>query len=63
MSADDEARRYQRAAEVALEQLDWCIKYLRQIGKDDIANIVARNRAHIDRRARLRAESEVGTKR
>jgi hypothetical protein len=61
---DDEARqRYHRAAEVALEQLDWCIRYLRQIGKHDISNVLSRNRAHIDRRMRMRTDSDAGTKR
>jgi len=63
MPADDQARRYQRAAEVALEQLDWCISYLRQIRKNDIAKILSRNRAHIERRLRARLDSEVGKKR
>ena len=63
MPADDQARRYQRAAEVALEQLDWCISYLRQIRKNDIAKTLSANRAHIERRLRARLNSEVGKKR
>jgi hypothetical protein len=62
MPANNEARRYQRAAEAAVEQLDWCIRYLRQIRKNDIAEVLSRNRAHIERRMRTRSDSEVGTK-
>jgi len=59
---DDNASRYQHAAEVALEQIDWCIKYLHQIRKTDVARILSRNRAHIDRRMRERPASEVDGK-
>jgi hypothetical protein len=63
MPANVQARRYQRAAEVALEQLDWCIRYLRQIRKNEVATVLSRNRDQIERRVRARAGSEVGTKR
>jgi hypothetical protein len=62
MLADDEARRYHRAAQAALEQLDWCIRYLRQIRKNEVATILSRNRDQIERRVRARSDSEVGTK-
>ena len=63
MADNDRARQYQHAAEAALEQLDWCVKYLRQIRKNDVARVVSRNRAHIERRVRERPASEVDTQR
>jgi hypothetical protein len=63
LPANVQARRYQRAAEVALEQLDWCIRYLRQIRKNDVATVLSRNRDQIERRVQARSDSEVGTKR
>ena len=47
--ADDEAARYRRAAETALEQLDWCIAYLQRIGKRRISRQLAKNRTNIRR--------------
>lgn len=44
---EDEVERYRRAAEDALEQLDWCIGYLHGASKGQIAAALARNRAHI----------------
>ena len=43
----DELERYRRAAEDALQQLDWCIGYLHGIRKVDISRALARNRSHI----------------
>lgn len=40
----DEQERYRRAAEDALQQLDWCIGYLHGIRKDSEAKVLARNR-------------------
>jgi hypothetical protein len=62
MADNDRARQYQHAAEVALEQIEWCITYLRQIRKNDVARILSRNRAHIERRMLERPASEVDTK-
>jgi hypothetical protein len=45
--ARDETDRYRRAAQDALEQLDWCIGYLHGIHKTKISTQLARNRAHI----------------
>lgn len=42
-----EAQRYRRAAEDALQQLDWCIGYLHGIRKTKISNALSRNRSHI----------------
>ena len=44
---DEEAERYRRAAEDALQQLDWCIGYLHRIRKVDISRALARNRSFI----------------
>jgi hypothetical protein len=44
---DDELERYRRAAEDALQQLDWCIGYLHGIRKTEISRALARNRSHI----------------
>ena len=42
-----EAQRYRRAAEDALQQLDWCIGYLHGIRKTKISNALSRNRSQI----------------
>jgi hypothetical protein len=43
---DKEIERLRRAAEDALQQLDWCIGYLHGIRKVDISRALARNRAY-----------------
>jgi hypothetical protein len=43
----DEAERYRRAAEDALQQLDWCIGYLHGSNKAKIAAALSRNRSYI----------------
>ena len=50
MAHDEEAARYHRAAELALDQLEWCIDYLRSIHKNRLAKQLARNHAEISRR-------------
>jgi hypothetical protein len=52
----DEADRYRQAAENALGQLEWCIDYLRRIGRHRIASQLAKNCAHIRQRLREAAE-------
>jgi hypothetical protein len=42
-----EADRYRKAAEDALQQLDWAIGYLHGIRKVDISKALAKNRSHI----------------
>jgi hypothetical protein len=42
-----EAERYREAAELALNQLQWCINYLYRIRKPTIAMRLERNREHI----------------
>ena len=39
----EEARRYQRAAEDALLQLEWCIGYLHGIGETKVSRALAHN--------------------
>ncbi len=46
MSSND-TERYRRAAEDALQQLDWCIGYLHGIRKTKISSALARNRRSI----------------
>ena len=52
----DDLERYRRAAEDALQQLDWCIGYLHGIRKTGISRSLARNRSHI--RSQLMGRSE-----
>lgn len=45
----DEAERCRRAAEDALQQLDWAIGYIHGIKKWKVAKALARNRTYIRR--------------
>jgi hypothetical protein len=47
---NDVADRYRQAAEVALDQLEWAIRYLERIRKPQIARVLAKNHADIRRR-------------
>lgn len=40
----DELERYRRAAEDALQQLDWCIGYLHGLRKNPEARMLSQNR-------------------
>jgi hypothetical protein len=42
-----EVERYRRAAEDALQQLDWCIGYLHGIRKVEVSKALAKNRSYI----------------
>jgi hypothetical protein len=55
-SKQDEADRYRRAAEDALQQLDWTIGYLHGIKKTEISRALAKNRSFI--RTRLMGEHD-----
>ena len=55
--ASDETKRYRRAAEDALQQLDWCIGYLHGIRKARLSRQLAKNRSYI-KRALLREAPE-----
>jgi hypothetical protein len=52
----DEADRYRKAAEDALQQLDWAIGYLHGIRKLDVSRALAKNRGHIRRELMGRSE-------
>jgi hypothetical protein len=51
-----EEEKYRRAAEDALQQLDWAIGYLHGIRKTEISKVLSKNRAHI--RTQLLGRSE-----
>jgi hypothetical protein len=53
---EQEADKYRKAAEDALQQLDWVIGYLHGIHKTDISKALAKNRSFI--RKRLMHEPE-----
>lgn len=48
-TTQDEIQRYRRAADDALQQLDWAIGYLHGIRKTGISRALAKNRAFIRR--------------
>ena len=47
MTQDEEAERYRKAAHLALDQLDWCVEYLRRLRKTKVSRQLARNRTAI----------------
>lgn len=47
MTRDKEAERYRKAAEMTLDQLDWCVEYLRKLRKTRISEQLAKNRSAI----------------
>jgi hypothetical protein len=49
MTKSDETVRYREAAHRALDQLDWCVEYLRSIHKTQISKQIAKNRSTIAR--------------
>ena len=53
---EKEADRYRKAAEDALQQLDWAIGYLHGIRKTDISKALAKNRSYIRTRLMEREE-------
>jgi hypothetical protein len=52
-TTDREIERYRQAAIDALGQLEWCVDYLYEVRKADIARVIARNRHQIIERAGL----------
>jgi len=58
---EKEANRYRKAAEDALQQLDWCIGYLHGIHKVDVSRALAKNRSFIRRNLMGRAEEPLPT--
>jgi hypothetical protein len=57
--SNDEAERYRRATEDALQQLDWAIGYLHGIRKTEISKALAQNRSYIRRKLMGEAEQPV----
>ena len=57
----EEADRYRRAAEDALQQLDWTIGYLHGIHKVEISRALARNRSFIRRELMKQPEEPLPT--
>jgi hypothetical protein len=57
----NETDRYRRAAEDALQQLDWAIGYLHGIRKTEISKALAKNRAYIRSRLLNQAEEPLPT--
>ncbi|MDF3072153.1 MAG: hypothetical protein K0R38_7754 [Polyangiaceae bacterium] len=43
----EEAKRWKKAAELALDQLEWCVNYLYRTQKPTLAKQLEQNRAHI----------------
>jgi hypothetical protein len=58
-----DAERYRRAAEDALQQLDWCIGYLHGIRKVKISKALAQNRGVIRTSLLQRPEEPLPTAR
>jgi len=58
---EQEADRYRKAAEDALQQLDWAIGYLHGIRKTDISKALAKNRSYIRRNLMKREEQALPT--
>ena len=48
-----QTERYRRAAQLAIEQLDWCTNYMLEIRKPGIAKALRRNRNTIVKRYEL----------
>jgi hypothetical protein len=58
---EKEADRYRKAAEDALQQLDWVIGYLHGIRKLEISRSLAKNRSHIRTQLMHRDEESLPT--
>jgi hypothetical protein len=58
---EKEADRYRKAAEDALQQLDWVIGYLHGIRKLEISRALAKNRSHIRTQLMNREEEPLPT--
>jgi hypothetical protein len=50
MARADEVARYRKAAHMTLDQLDWCVEYLRRIHKPTLSRQLAINTSSIRRR-------------
>ena len=59
MARDDETARYRQAAQLTLNQLEWCVEYFRGIHKTRISNQLAKNCAAISRRLEENGDGSV----
>jgi hypothetical protein len=50
MARADDVARYREAAHTTLNQLDWCVEYLRRIRKGKVSQQLAINTANIRKR-------------
>ena len=50
--SDDETARYRQATHMALDQLQWCVEYLRTIRKTKISRQLDKSRLALIRRVR-----------
>ena len=57
----EEAKRLRVAAELTLDQLEWCVNYLRRIRKHSLAEQLERNRNHILSQVRGIAQRNSGS--
>ena len=62
MARADEVARYRKAAHTTLNQLDWCVEYLRRIHKEKLSHQLAVNTTTIRQRSE-EAEREAVTRR
>ena len=62
MARADEVGRYRKAAHTTLNQLDWCVEYLRRIHKEKLSQQLAVNTTSIRQRSD-EAEREAVTRR
>jgi hypothetical protein len=58
---EQEADRYRKAAEDALQQLDWAIGYLHGIRKLEVSRALAKNRSYIRQHLMGRSEQPMPT--
>ncbi len=56
MPRDNEAERYRKATQATLDQLDWCVEYLRTLRKTRISKQLAKNCSAIAARLSPREE-------
>jgi hypothetical protein len=61
MARDTDREQYRRAAEEALQQLDWCIGYLHGIRKTQLSTRLAKNREFIKRKLMQEATAPTPT--
>jgi hypothetical protein len=47
MARSHDTERYRKAAHMTLDQLDWCVKYLRSLHKTKLSAQIEKNRAEI----------------